>query len=324
MSAEITVVVPYYNEMQTIVSTLEQIAKQTIPASRAIFINSSSTDETSDIVDAWIKDNKHTYPTFFENIFEKTSNPGSSKNIGVQHSDSEWIAFMDCGLKFEVDWLEAQYSYAKKNNIDVAFGVVYLTGKNWVDRCAVSQTYGYKVSRPCVPSTLVRKSVFDKTGLFLIGRRSGYDMAWRLKLNKIGIKTAINENIKVIYSEGNFATTVTQLFKKSILYARPALGLDGYHTPYYYMFFVAFVLFIATQSLIVITVILSGYLLSRIFVIPVIKSKGIRFYREYPFEAILGLGVIGFLIDVGKLIGYFLGIKDLLIKKLNFYNIKKI
>jgi len=316
MRDDITIVVPYYNESKTIESTLEQVGNQTVPAKRALFVNSSSTDETSAIVDAWIKNNKHTYSTRFENLFENTSNPGSSKNIGVQHSDSEWIAFMDCGIEFDVDWLETQSRYVMDNDVDVVFGVVSLTGVNWVDRCAVAQTYGYKRNRPCVPSTLVKRTVFEKTGLFLVGRRSGYDMAWRLKLNKIGVKCAINDNAKITYHGENYAATVIQLFKKSILYARPALGLDGYPAPYYYLLFLGFILFVATQSYMAAIVIFSGYLLFRIFVTPVVKSNGFAFYQEYPVEAILGLGVVGFVIDLGKIVGYFFGIMDYLKNKL--------
>lgn len=314
MNVDITVVVPYHNEIQTIELTLEQIGRQTLSAKHAIFVNSSSTDNTSDILDEWIKKNQHRFSTKFENIFENTNNPGSSKNVGVRRANTEWIAFMDCGQRFEVDWLEKQYRFVEENNVEVAFGVVYLSGVNWVDRCAVAQTYGYKRNRPCVPSTLVKKTVFDKTGLFLEGRRSGYDMAWRIKLKKINVKWGINESVKITYRGVNFASTITHLFKKSIMYARPALGLEGYPIPYYYIFFLILFLFSASQSYRVTALVFLVYLLSRVFVTPVVKSHSLIFYREHPFEALFGLGVVGVVIDVGKIIGYFLGIKDYLTK----------
>ena len=227
MKADITVVIPYYNEQHTIQSAIERIANQTLTAKRAIFVNSSSTDSTSEILDKWVQENQHKYCTFFENIFEHTSNPGSSKNVGIRHTDTEWLAFMDCGQNFELDWLQKQFTYATEQDLDVSFGVVYMTGINWIDRCSVAQTYGYKHNRPCVPSTLTRKSVFDKTGLFLEGRRSGYDMAWRIKVLKTDVKSAINKDVTIKYKGANFAPTLSHLFRKSILYARPALGIEG-------------------------------------------------------------------------------------------------
>ena len=57
-------------------------------------------------------------------------------------SKTKWIAFMDCGQKFPTDWIERQINYINSNKLDVSFGVVYLNGVNWVDRCAIAQTYG--------------------------------------------------------------------------------------------------------------------------------------------------------------------------------------
>ena len=320
MSSEITVVVPYYNESKNIETTLEQLSDQTLPAKRALFINSSSNDNTSEVIDEWIQKNKDYNVTEFENIFENTNNPGSSKNIGIKHSKTEWIAFMDCGLNFDPDWLKIQSSFVKKNEVDVSFGVVKLSGINWVDRCAVAQTYGYQRNRPCVPSTLVKRSVFERTGFFLVGRRSGYDMAWRLKLNRIGIKNEINNKVEVSYNGRNFSSTLLELFQKSILYARPALGLEGYTVPYYYLLFFFLTLFIASQSYVIGIIILLIYIFFRTFVTPVIKSNGIEFYKKHPVEALIGLGVTGIIIDFGKISGYVFGIFDYIKKKLKIKN----
>jgi len=308
MNFEITVIVPYYNEKKTIEYTLERVGVQSFPAKVAIFVNSSSTDDTFQIVDTWIKKNQHRFLTQFENVFENTDNPASSKNVGICHADAEWIAFMDCGQNFEKDWLENQCQYVEKNSVDVVSGVVFLVGENWVDRCAVAQTYGYKISRPCVPTTLVKKTVFEKTGLFLEGRRAGYDAAWPRKLKKLGIKRGINEEVKIYYSGFNFSSKLRQLYIKSILYAKPCVAIEGDLTPYLYvvlplLFFSTLAIsYKITFALIVI------YFLTRLFFLPIIKSKGILFYKEHFIEALLGLGIVGLVIDLGKMIGTMKGI----------------
>ena len=68
MAPDITVIVPYYNERETIRYTLERVAAQTLPAARALFVNSSSTDDTPAIIDAWIAANQTKLATRFENI----------------------------------------------------------------------------------------------------------------------------------------------------------------------------------------------------------------------------------------------------------------
>jgi len=312
MIDNITVVVPYYNESHVIEFTLEQIARQTFPAMKAIFVNSSSTDDSSDIIDSWIEKNQSQYKTKFHNIFENSSNPGSSKNVGIIHADTEFIAFMDCGQKFSIDWLEKQYNYIIDNNLDIAFGVVYLTGENWVDRCAVAQTYGYKRQRICVPSSMVKKTVFNKTGLFLEGRRSGYDVAWRLQVEKYMMKYGVNHDVQIEYRGINFSSSIFELFKKSILYSRDAIGLDGYHIPYYYLLLFFVFVTVMVKSPYVAVCLFAGYFIVRSILVPIIKSKSVKFYKEHFFEAILGLGITGFVMDAGRIIGYLLGINGLL------------
>jgi len=71
---------------------------------------------------------------------------------------------MDCGLIFPCDWLQAQWEkIIVSKNLSI-FGCSYLGEENNWNIAAVSQTYGFKRKRPCVPFTLVKKDI--KTGYF--------------------------------------------------------------------------------------------------------------------------------------------------------------
>lgn len=308
MNPEITVIVPYYNEKANIQFALERVGGQTLPAKAAIFVNSSSTDDTSGAIDSWIQKNQHRFSTKFINVFESTDTPASSHNAGIRYADTEWVAFMDCRQKFQNNWLEKQFRLSEENDLDVVSGVVYLTGENWVDRCAVAQTYGYKRYRPCFPTTLARKKVFEKTGLLPEGRRAGYDVAWLIKLKKLGINRGVNKDVIITYIGINYSSSLTQLFKKSILYAKPSVGIDGYLTPYFYVISSLFFVGALAISIRLALAIFLIYFLARTFFIPILKSRSIVFYKEHPLEALFGLGVVGMILDLGKSIGVWQGI----------------
>ena len=305
---EITVIVPYYNERETIRFTLERVAEQTLPARTAIFVNSSSTDDTSALIDAWIGQNRHRLQTTFLNVFERTDNPASSKNVGVRLAATEWIAFMDCGQNFQRDWLEKQFQYAQQHGLEIVSGVVYLTGRNWVDRCAIAQTYGYRRHRPCLPSTLIRKSIFDRTGLLAEGRRAGYDAAWLLRLKTLGIVRGINTGVIIEYIGTNFSSNLPHLFRKSILYAKPSVALPGYYMPYAYaaLSLIFFAVLATTPRLALL--LFAAYFLARTFVVPISKSGSAAFFRENPLAAVFGAGIVGLVMDCGRLIGTWQGI----------------
>jgi glycosyltransferase involved in cell wall biosynthesis len=310
MTPEITVIVPYYNERETIRYTLQRVAEQSLPATHALFVNSSSSDDTPAIIDAWIKENQPQFATRFENVFADTDTPASSKNAGVRRAMTEWVAFMDCGQNFPQNWLEKQFAFAQEHKLDIVSGVVYLTGQNWVDRCAIAQTYGYRRNRPCLPTSLIRKSVFEKTGLLAEGRRAGYDAAWLLRLKTLGIGRGINSDVVIEYIGTNFSSNLQHLFFKSILYAKPSVALPGYYVPYVYVLLslaFAAILAISPQSGLLL---LAAYFFARTFAIPVMKSGSTTFFSENPIAATFGSGLVGLVIDSGRLIGTWQGIYE--------------
>lgn len=310
MNPDITVIVPYHNEKASIEFTLARVGEQTLPAQAAIFVNSSSTDDTFDVVADWIRNNQHKYATHFVNLFDHTDNPASSKNAGIRHADTEWIAFMDCGQIFSKTWLEQQFRYAQDRNLDVVSGVFCPAGENWVDRCAIAQTYGYKRNRPCVPTTLVKKTIFETTGLLLEGRRAHYDAAWVIKLRQLGIARGINEAVSIAYIGFNFAANLAGVYRKSIMYARPGVAIAGYWMPYVYVVLpLLFAIAIVVSPKIALFAFLL-YFLARTLAIPLLKSRSLGLYKEHPLEALLGLGVVGLVMDLGKTVGTWQGVRD--------------
>ena len=307
MGFNITVVIPYYNEEQSLDKTLEIISQQTNHPKEVIFVNSSSTDSGSLFLDKWIEQHQGENGTHFRNIFEYTDTPSSSKNVGIRLAKTEWIAFMDCGLLFSKNWLESQICYINKSGLDIVSGVCDLSGTNMIDKCCIAHSYGYRRKRVVVPSTLVKKSVFEKTGLFLENRRSGYDHAWKIYLKKANLVRGINLDVVVRYNGVNFADSFISLFRKMVLYLVPAVAIRNYYMPYIYAFIVISVcisLFINLEFALGFILI---YILSRWLVIPIIKSRGISVFRDHPITIIYMLPV-GIVMDFGRLIGIFKGI----------------
>lgn len=304
--ADITVIIPYYNEEKTILTTLRLVSTQTLMPKEVFLINSSSSDNTSKIINKWINKNQQSFPTKFCNFFEGTTNPACSKNLGILKTQSEWLAFMDCGLIFPVNWLELQFKFVMKNKLSVVSGVVFLEGENSIDRAAVAQTYGYQKYRACVPSSLVKKEVFNETGLFLKKRRASYDVAWVLLLRKLNIKRGINEEMVVVYNGINFGKNLKQVYKKSVLYALPTLGTRFYLIPYYYLALLLISILLCLIYPPTIGLLFIGYIFVRGVVLPTIKGNYIQLLKD-DFSQVYWLLVVGLVMDFGRSLGVTLG-----------------
>ena len=338
----ISVIISYHNEAKTLETTLDLLVSQTLLPKEILLVDSSSTDDSSKIIHNWIERNSAKHDVAIRNINEGTNVPGSSMNVGVRNASCDILAFMDCGLFFDRYWLQRQLEYLQANKSDVVSGCCRFEGTTLLDKSAITQTYGYQRARPTVPSSLVRRVVFEKTGLFLENRRAGHDVDWVNKLKRENIRRDINGIVQIKYFGVNYAKSLKDIFLKTINYSENAVGIYRYYNQHIYGFFL---LFIAVVYLVKIgffrpwpyndyiplthinklwqyvnieagVIICLIYVILRGYITPILKSQNIRLFREQPLS-ILTLPLVGFIMDTGKLIGYVKGQLHLFSKKMS-------
>ena len=74
----ISLIIPYHNEEQNILKTLNLIKAQSLLPNEVLLINSSSSDKTSEIINEFSKNNTELN---IRNLFANTKNPSDSKKI---------------------------------------------------------------------------------------------------------------------------------------------------------------------------------------------------------------------------------------------------
>ena len=305
---DISVVIPYYNESPTISKTLNLIANQTFKPKEVIFVNSSSTDRSSEIIDMWIDNQSDNEIIKYFNIVSNSNTPSSSKNIGIKKSNSDWIAFMDCGLVFSKDWLQDLVFLLKKNNFkkNIVSGVCQLRGYSSFDMCAVAHTYGVGTNRICIPGSLVNREVFNITGVFLENMRASYDRAWQMQTKKNNIQRVTPSQSNVSYIGINFSGSANNLIRKVILYSRPAVRVEGYHTPFIYIIFVILIISLFFYSSFSALLAMLSYAIIRGYFLPFYKSND-KITLIKNLKSIFLLPFVGMLIDFSRFVGYIQG-----------------
>jgi glycosyltransferase involved in cell wall biosynthesis len=307
---DISVIIPYYNESGTIKITLDAINRQVYKPREIIFVNSSSTDHSSEIVNQWIEARPVSGSVKYLNINTDSKTPSSSKNIGIKESEFEWLAFMDCGLYFNKNWLKDLASRVSKKNskIKIVSGVCQLNGYTTFDRCVVAHTYGVGTNRICIPGSLVNRSVFISTGLFLENMRASYDRAWQKKTQNLNIKRETPKNHNVSYIGINFAHSFSGLFEKITMYSKPAVLVSGYKVPVIYILAVFFIALVFAKSFFTGLIFVFFYILGRGYILPFYKSKNKESLVN--INSFLFLPLVGLMIDIARFHGYLLGYKN--------------
>jgi len=292
----ISVIIPYYNESETILLTLRSIESQNHQPNEVLLIDSGSTDNTSDIINKWIKKNE---VSIYKNLYSGKMSPSSSINKGIRTSKNKLIAYVDCGLEIPINWLSSNYKLMKEDARDIVSTVIYTAGENIVDQSFISQTYGYKNKTVCLPGSLINKDVFDKTGNLLESVRAGYDIDFINKLERSNIKRVINKEIYLKYFSFNYCQSYLSGFKKVYTYSLSGWETKGDLKPviYIFMFFMFLItIYIGNYYLLIL------YLLSRGVVIPFYKSS-CKTSMLFPHRIIFNC-MAGIIIELSRIFAY--------------------
>jgi glycosyltransferase involved in cell wall biosynthesis len=132
------VIIPAHNEADFIALTLESLVSQTVVPSKVVVVNDNSTDQTAEIVDAFIK--KHHYISLVNKYSEAIHLPGSKViqafHKGFETIDSEYdiIVKLDADLILPNNYFETILDHFKRDSqIGMVGGFAYIEKKGeWI------------------------------------------------------------------------------------------------------------------------------------------------------------------------------------------------
>jgi glycosyltransferase involved in cell wall biosynthesis len=178
----ISVVIPLYNKVHTIVETLNTVLAQSFIDFEIIIVDDGSTDEGVNVVQNFFKDNR------IHVISQKNQGVSAARNKGVEASKSEYIAFLDADDKWFPDYLMKMVETMDKLPGCVMYncaGIVINADGTEFNR--IAKKYENKIceinffENPHVflhtSACIVKKSVFNKVGKFPLGMKRNQDFA---------------------------------------------------------------------------------------------------------------------------------------------------
>jgi glycosyltransferase involved in cell wall biosynthesis len=170
LTPAVSIVMATYNYARFIAQAIESVQAQTFTNWELIIVDDGSTDDTSHVVDTYLRDSRIRY--------HRTQNHGqpSAKNTGIRLCAAPLIAFLDADDAWLPMKLERQLPLL---DIDSRIGVTY-TNRWIMDERGeiITRTeklpmfrgdvveFAFRQTIPPFSSTIVRKCVFEKVGLF--------------------------------------------------------------------------------------------------------------------------------------------------------------
>jgi glycosyltransferase involved in cell wall biosynthesis len=113
--AKISVIIPTYNRKQLLGITLDNILRQTLPASEIIVVDNQSTDGTVEFL-------KQKYAQKITVLANPAKGPGAARNLGLKVATGDFIKFFDSDDLMTSNTLEVQYARLSQSERGFIYG----------------------------------------------------------------------------------------------------------------------------------------------------------------------------------------------------------
>jgi glycosyltransferase involved in cell wall biosynthesis len=126
----LSIIIPVYNEQNTIVSILDALEKVTLIGGfkkELVLVNDFSTDKSRDIILDYIEKNKDYNIKFFEH--EKNKGKGAALHTGIQNATGDYITIQDADLEYDPEEFNLLLNPIVNGFADVVYGSRFMGGK---------------------------------------------------------------------------------------------------------------------------------------------------------------------------------------------------
>ena len=124
--------------------------------------------------------------------------PGGARNLGLDHANQEWIAFLDIETIPSQRWLETQLLAIIDKQAEGVLGATIYVANSFMSELIRDAIYGRRPI-PTIPGAVLHSKVFINVGRFIANIRAAEDTEWMIRAKAIGIRFALSIGDSVQY-----------------------------------------------------------------------------------------------------------------------------
>ena len=157
MTSYISLVIPIRDDYNDISSLLKKVLEQETKPFEVLLVDSSLIQL---LINEEIQESFNIEKIKLIHIRSKPLTPGAARNLGIQKSKCEIIAFLDIKTLPPKNWLkEALYKIKTLNTIGVLGNTIY-TASSQFEQCVRAATFGVKPIQT-IPGSLFKRNIFN-------------------------------------------------------------------------------------------------------------------------------------------------------------------
>lgn len=168
MEPQISVIIPAYNRAHTLARAIHSVLIQKQVDLELIIVDDGSTDQTEGMCQKVPCDS-------LKYLKQNNQGPAAARNLGIQNSKGEFIAFLDSDDEWLSEKLKAQFDFLihNPNILIVQTEEIWIRNGKRVNPMKKHKKSGGYIFDKCLPlcivspsAVMMRKAFFEKVGLF--------------------------------------------------------------------------------------------------------------------------------------------------------------
>ena len=201
MSALVSVVIPVFNGEKLLREAVESVREavhvldQKYSPVEIIIVDDGSTDGTAGVAQSFTDAVRYVHQT--------NQGPAAARNRGIEQAQGNLIAFADADDLWPANKLELQLPYLLRDSAtDIVLGRIQQV---LLSATVTGETRAEEFAEPAfsvnLGSAVIRKSVFDRVGLFDETMRYSEDVDWFMRAREGGAAIVTIDAVTLLYRQ---------------------------------------------------------------------------------------------------------------------------
>ena len=195
MGSLVSVVIPVFNGERFLREAVQSVLDQKYSPIEIIIVDDGSTDGTAAVARSLGESVRY--------LYQANQGPAASRNRGIELTQGSLIAFADADDLWPSEKLEVQLPYLINDPpIEIVMGRIQQVR---LSKSVNGQTHAEEFAEPAfsvnLGSAVIRKSVFERVGLFDESMRYSEDVDWFMRAREAGAAIVTIDTVTLLYRQ---------------------------------------------------------------------------------------------------------------------------
>ena len=195
MGPLVSVVIPVFNGERFLREAVQSVLDQKYSPIEIIIVDDGSTDGTSAVARSFSETVRY--------LYQANQGPAAARNRGIEHAQGSLIAFADADDLWPSEKLEMQLPYLINDAaIEIVMGRIQQVR---LSKTVNGQTQAEELAEPAfsvnLGSAVIKKSVFERVGLFDESMRYSEDVDWFMRAREAGAAIVTIDTVTLLYRQ---------------------------------------------------------------------------------------------------------------------------